>query len=473
MALRVWAFGILLLGPAARLGAAVSFNKDHISPEGRQMILAKRPALSVSAQSLGISALWEARGRSYDLVTQLLRPAAASGSATPRPPPDLRQRQLIARVGYDYLVSTGSQYRGPIFPSAPPELTRAHFVQVAVRPIVARRPAPVSYTNLFDVERGYMVLVNNDNTRDVGLSRPPHSDILFESYQRAAVARYGGFSLRQPAPLRLVVRCHIVNSDTEAVLAEAHRRAGYVHSTASGFYPGRGYLTHDVYEERIWRPGSDGFRAIMGTVHGLSVLWLLRDHAAHWGNRYVARVATMCEAPRPHGSGGRGGWSIMMHIAGGRLPVRRSRRQRQQQRERTQSRAADRTELQAVERAHRAVLGARIREQARRLTGEPPQGRATRPPTRQPERQTGEPLSNAALGPEWWAQWGGRQIVVPPLHGFQLPAHAQLPSPDQPMTPIQPSHLPNTSTDHHQSLDPQSPPAPPLSHLSTSTEAEV
>ena len=172
-----------------------------------------------------------------------------------------------------------------------------------------------AYQNLFDPSRGLIICDDNDKNRDFTEDKLHLSDILFESYRRVALHQLGvghgfagalGFASRQqkynrgrlPKP-RFIVRAHISTPATQTVLEMAHEAK-------------RPRVT-DILEVT---PGEEVFEALLGTIHGKSILYMLSDYCAWAQRRRVLRIYTT--KVLDHGSGRVGnvqpGWYMLFEL---------------------------------------------------------------------------------------------------------------------------------------------------------------
>ena len=276
---------------------------------------------SLPSGTLEASTLWMNRRRAFNEVDRRLRIALDQTSRDHAAVTSAGHRNVGVLENYSFETVGHDEFIAPRF-HATPSLPST-YLRVTVYPRSGRSArAGAPYKNLFNVHRGVMVLMHNYKPNDLTPAPSPHSDILFWSYMRAIAATE---EPRQPInqpwvppalslhPLHLVLRCNILNSETEGILIEAYRRAGVSQSRVRRTSPSHGRpLEYVTYPEREWMPATEQFKAIMGTVHGVSILWLLTDHASFWGFREVTSVVTKREAPAADGAGG--GWSMLMRI---------------------------------------------------------------------------------------------------------------------------------------------------------------
>ena len=185
-----------------------------------------------------------------------------------------------------------------------------------------RSPQGMSaYHNLFDPGRGLIICHENDKRRDYHAPRLDLSDILFESYDRVAqhqatqprhgpvtlhhVSRFFGAGSGRLQPPRFIVYASINTVGTKMVLEEAHVRRMLERRTWARREEVKAGVETFVH-------GQDAFHALLGTIEGISILLMLRDHC-QWAQRRRVRSIRTTNIPHEHGEAG-GSWYMLIEL---------------------------------------------------------------------------------------------------------------------------------------------------------------
>ena len=184
------------------------------------------------------------------------------------------------------------------------------------------------YQNLFDPSRGLIICDHNFNNDDRHNPRLQLSNLLFKSYSKAArqqhpqrngghaapgrISRLLPFGQNQWPPPRFIVRTSIATPATILVLEKAYRRRSQ-QATMHGVRQPEARV-HD----RSWTaveeftPGEEAFHALLGTIHGKSILYMLADHCK-WAQRRRVRSVRITEALERNGRM-ESGWYMLIEL---------------------------------------------------------------------------------------------------------------------------------------------------------------